>query len=396
MPDLRQYYMEAGELFEYSRSLRRDFHMHPELGFREVRTAGIVARELNGLGLEVTTGVAQTGVIALLEGDRPGPTLLLRFDMDALPIQEETGAPYASTSPGVMHACGHDGHTAIGLTVAHLLHRHRADLAGTVKLVFQPAEEGLGGAERMIAEGVLENPKPDYALALHLWNTEPLGWLGIAPGPVMAASETFHVVLTGRGGHGALPHQTIDPLFAAAQVITAVQSIVSRNISPLESAVISVTSMHAGDAFNVIPSTVEIKGTIRTFDPLVRRQVLERFQEVVRGVAEALGCRAAIDIKIITAALNNQPKLTRHVQKVAKEVLPGHVQAVEFATMGSEDMAYIMETVPGCYFLVGSANEERGLDAAHHHPRFDFDESALQEAAGLMAAAAADLLRART
>ena len=195
---------EANQLFETTRALRRDFHLHPELGFQEVRTAGIVGRELHELGLEVSSGIAETGVVALIEGGRPGPAALLRFDMDALPVQEETGAEYASQTPGVMHACGHDAHTAIGLTVARLLHAHRQELAGTVKLVFQPAEEGLGGAERMIAAGVLQDPRPAFSLALHVWNERPFGWVGVTAGPVMAAAEIFRLRLLGKGGHGSL------------------------------------------------------------------------------------------------------------------------------------------------------------------------------------------------
>jgi amidohydrolase len=267
---MTDYLAEANELFEYTRQLRRDFHAHPELGFQEVRTAGVVASELKDLGLEVTPRIAETGVVALLEGNKAGPVVLLRFDMDALPITEETGAEYASQTPGIMHACGHDGHTAIGLTVARLLRNHRRELAGTVKLVFQPAEEGLGGAERMVAEGVLENPRPDLALSLHIWNDSPLGWLGIVKGPVMAASEVFTVTITGKGGHGALPHLAVDPVLAAAHTITAVQSIVSRNVPPLKSGVVSFTALSGGEAFNVIPNTVQLKGTIRTFEQGVR------------------------------------------------------------------------------------------------------------------------------
>ena len=211
---------EAQELFPYTRDLRRDFHRHPELGFQEVRTAGIVARELTEMGLEVSTGIGKTGVVATLEGARSGPVLLVRFDMDALPIQEETGVEYASQTPGVMHACGHDGHTAIGLTVAKILDAHKDDLGGTVKLVFQPAEEGLGGAEAMVADGVLQQPKPEQCLSLHLWNDKPSGWIGITPGPVMSASDRFSVKITGRGGHGAAPHLSIDPIVAGAQVIS--------------------------------------------------------------------------------------------------------------------------------------------------------------------------------
>jgi len=386
------YLTEAEQLFETTRMFRRDFHRHPELGFQEVRTAGIVARELSALGLEVNTGVAETGVVALIEGEKPGPVVLLRFDMDALPIVEQTGAEYASQNPGVMHACGHDGHIAIGLTVARLLHNHRNELAGTVKLVFQPAEEGLGGAERMVDAGVLENPRPEVCLALHLWNERPLGWIGVANGPTMAAAEIFTIRLTGRGGHGAIPNLTIDPVLAAAQIITALQSITSRNVSPLQAAVISVTMMHAGETFNVIPPEATLQGTIRTFEPAVRETVLRRFDEIVNGVAQAMGCQVKIELQRLTPAVINDPKVAARVQAAVAGVLPESVLDTDFCTMGSEDMAYMMQEVPGCYFFIGSSNPEKGLDSAHHHPRFDFDERALPRAAALMASAAAKFL----
>ncbi len=385
-------FSEAQNLFSYTQQLRRDFHSHPELGFQEIRTAGIVARELQQLGLEVTTGIGKTGVVALLEGDRPGPVLMMRFDMDALPIVEETGAEYASQNPGVMHACGHDGHTAIGLTVARLLHTRASELAGTVKFVFQPAEEGLGGAESMIADGALQNPAPKYSLGMHLWNEKPYGWFGLANGPVMAASEIFEVRVTGKGGHGALPHQTVDPVLACAHITTALQSITARNVSPLQAAVISVTSLHAGEAFNVIPPYAVMKGTIRTFEPEVRRLVLKRFQEVVEGVAAALGCTVEIHLQMLTPAVSNDAQVTEIVRQAAAKVLPAVHQDLANRTMGSEDMAYFMQAVPGCFFFVGSANAEKGLDAAHHHPRFDFDERALVHGAALMAAAAVEIL----
>jgi len=230
-------FREAQGLFEYSQLLRRDFHRHPELGFREIWTAGVVARELSKLGLEVSTKVAKTGIVALLEGNHPGPVVLLRFDMDALPIQEENPEDYASQVPGVMHACGHDGHMAIGITVARMLKNHRMEFNGTVKFVFLPAEEGLGGSVKMIAEGVLENPKPDYALALHLWNECQVGTAVLVPGPFLAGSTSFKITISGRGGHGALPQQTADPVLAAAHLVTSFQSIVSRNVSPLDAAV---------------------------------------------------------------------------------------------------------------------------------------------------------------
>jgi len=384
---------EAQDLFSYMQDLRRDFHRHPELGFQELRTAGIVARDLTELGLEVSTGIGKTGVVATLEGSQPGPVLLVRFDMDALPIQEETNAEYASQTPGVMHACGHDGHTAIGLTVAKMLNAHKDDLGGTVKFVFQPAEEGLGGAQAMVADGVLENPRPDRCLSLHLWNDKPFGWIGITPGPAMSASDRFTVMMSGRGGHGAAPHLTIDPVVAGAQVVTALQNIVSRDVDPLESAVVTVTSMRGGEAFNVIPEAVELRGTIRTFKPAIREVVLKRFGEIVSGVSNAMGCQADVDLQSITPAVINDPELAGQVLEVANAVYPQAEISTQERTMGSEDMAFMMDDIPGCYFFIGSADHERGLDAGHHHPKFDFNEDALITGAALMAAVVWDFLR---
>jgi amidohydrolase len=390
---MTDWFSEAQSLFEYTQSLRRDFHMHPELGFQEFRTAGIVARELTALGLEVTTGVGGTGVTALIEGAKPGPVVLLRADMDALPITEETGAPYASQNPGIMHACGHDAHTAILLTVARLLLAHRNELTGTVKLVFQPAEEGMGGAEKMIADGVLENPKVDYALALHVWNEKPIGWFGVSDGPSMAGAEIFKIKVIGKGGHGAAPHLAVDPILAAAQVVNALQGIVARNVSPLETAVVSVCTIHGGDTCNVIPPAVEMTGTIRTFEPAVRSKVLERFEQTVRAVTEGLGCRAEVEVKRLTPAVINDNGIARRVQETARALFPQEtLDTRNYITMGSEDMAYILEKVPGCFIFIGSANPAKGLDAAHHHPKFNIDEAALPRGAALLAASAAALL----
>ena len=389
MPD---YLSEAQTLFPYTQTLRRDFHQHPEIGFQEVRTASIVARELRDLGLEVSTGIAETGVVAIVEGGAPGPVALLRFDMDALPIHEETGAEYASQTPGVMHACGHDGHTAIGLTVARMLHAHRDELAGTVKLVFQPAEEGLGGAERMVQEGVLTNPRPDMSFALHLWNDKPFGWLGITPGSAMAASGRFQITVTGSGGHGAAPHLARDPVVASAQIITAFQTIAARNVKPLDSAVVSVTAIEAGEAFNVIPSTAVMKGTYRTYRPETHQLLKTRMEKITTGIAEAMGCSAEITFWEITPAVDNNPELTAKIQTIAARLFPDANIDPEERTMGSEDMAYMMQDVPGCYFFIGSNNPEAGLDAPHHHPKFDFDERALPRAAGMMATVAAEFL----
>jgi amidohydrolase len=368
---------------------RRDFHRHPELGFQEVRTAGIVAAELNQLGLEVRTGVGRTGVVGLLEGDQPGPTVLLRFDMDALPIVEANPTDYVSETPGVMHACGHDGHTTIGLAVAKILSQHRKAMAGTLKFVFQPAEEGLGGAAAMVQDGVLESPAPERSLALHLWNDKPLGWVAATDGPCMAAADKFAITLQGKGGHGASPYLAKDPVAAAAQIVSALQTIVARNISAHETAVLSVTSVKGGEAFNVIPDSATLLGTIRTFKPEVRDTVMKRFEQIVIGIAQAMDCPATIKYEVTTPAVSNDTMMAAAVRELA-QTLPGVTQVVsDESTMGSEDMAYMMNTVPGCYFFVGSSNAEKELNFPHHHPRFDFDERALVTGAALMARAAA-------
>jgi amidohydrolase len=394
---MTDFLQQAKELFPYTQALRRDFHRHPELGFREIRTGGIVARELEALGIEVTKGVGRTGVVGLLEGPQPGPTLLLRFDMDALPITEETGAEYASQNPGVMHACGHDGHTAIGLTVAKILHAQRDLLHGTIKFCFQPSEEGsngeaTGGAEMMMDDGLLESPKVDMSLALHLWNEKPLGWLGVTNGPVMAGGDIFNIRIIGRGGHGAIPDMTVDPVIAAANIVNALQTIVARNISPLDTAVVSVTSIHGGTAFNVIPPEVNLEGTLRTFDTGVRQRVIERFEQITRNIGEAMGCQVEISIKRITPPLVNNEPITSSVQETAQRLLSESRLDTGYQTMTAEDMAFMQERVPGCFFFVGSNDQARNLDYGQHHPKFDFNEEALIRGSALMAAAAMDIL----
>lgn len=390
---------QAQELFPYTQALRRDFHMHPELGFNEIRTGGIVAKELESLGIEVTKGVGKTGVVGFLEGAKPGPTILLRFDMDALPINEDTGAEYSSQNPGVMHACGHDGHTAIGLTVAKILNEQKDRLAGNIKFCFQPSEEGtngeeVGGALMMMRDGVLEGPKVEKTLSLHLWNDKPLGWIHVAEGPVMAGADLFIVKLTGKGGHGASPETTVDPVVCAAQIVAALQTIVSRNVEPLKPAVVSVTSIHTGTAFNIIPQTAELNGTIRTFEPQIRKRVHERFEQIVRGTAQAMNCEAEITIKQVTAPVINNEGVAASVLKTAQALFPQTgIADNAYLTMGAEDMGYMQEKADGCYFFIGSANAEKNLNYNHHHPKFDFDENALVTGAALMASAAVDLLK---
>ena len=385
---------QAEELFPYTRDLRRDFHRHPELGFQEHRTAEIIVRELSNLeDMVIQAGVAGTGVVGTLKGGKPGRVILLRFDMDALPVEENTGVDYSSENEGLMHACGHDGHLAIGLTTARLLHEGRENLSGTIKFVFQPAEEGLGGAVAMIKEGILSDPVPEVALALHLWNEKPLGWIGITDGPMMSASETFQVRITGKGGHGGKPHESIDPIVAAAGIINALQSIVSREIPPLDSGVITVSSIHGGEAHNVVPEQVTLSGTIRSFTEETRDLLLKRFHEVVEQTAAVYLCRARITIEDISPAVNNDPKIAAVLRQTAGELFPQAVIDQGYRTMASEDMAFMMQEIPGCYCLIGSANSERGLDAKHHQPEFNFDEQALTQGVALLVSAVHDLLK---
>ncbi|MGB5059092.1 MAG: amidohydrolase, partial [Candidatus Promineifilaceae bacterium] len=330
-PDFRE---EAEKLFGYMVEQRRDFHRHPELGFQETRTSGIVAETLQALGLEVQRGVGQTGVVALLEGASPGPTLLVRFDMDALPIQEENLHDYASQNPGVMHACGHDGHTTMGLALAKILTQHQADIAGTIKFMFQPAEEGLGGAFAMIADGVLQNPRPDVALAMHLWTPEEFGKVRVVEGPCMASSSVFTLTVQGHGGHGAAPHLAVDPILAAAQIVSALQSIVSRNINPQDSVVVSIGQFSAGTTFNVIPDRAILKGTVRSYDNDLHRTIYRRILEMAHNMAIAFRCEATMETIAIVAAVNNAPEPTAVVRLAAEQTM-GAANIVEHRTMAS-------------------------------------------------------------
>jgi amidohydrolase len=377
MSEHRDFRAEAVALREQLVAWRRDFHVHPELGFQEHRSAGLIADQLREWGYQVQTGLASTGVVGLLEGRRTGPVVMLRFDMDALPITERDEARYASQNPGVMHACGHDAHMAMGLGVAMLTAQRRDEMAGTLKLVFQPGEEGMNGAEAMVQAGVMENPRPDVFLAAHVWNDAPVGTINVSPGAVMAAAEKWTCTVQGNGGHGAMPHQTVDPIVTVAQIVTALQTVVSRNVSPLETAVVTVGSVHGGDAFNVIPAQVDLSGTIRTYSPQVREMVLRRVREVIEGVAASCEAAVELEIALLTPAVINDATVAGVVRAAAEAVVgPEHVFSGG-RTMGSEDAAYFMQEVPGCYFFLGSANAAHGLSAPHHNPHFDIDEDVL-------------------
>ena len=368
---------------------RRDFHQHPELGFQEFRTSQRVAQHLNALGLEVTTGVGKTGVVGVIEGRGPGPTVLLRFDMDALPITEATGLPFASQHEGIMHACGHDGHTAIGMAVAEMLAQTSHQWPGVVKLLFQPAEEGLGGALATIEDGVLESPRPDAAFALHLWNPFPLGKLVVQPGPLMAASDHFIATIQGRGGHGAVPEDTIDAVLVAAEAVNALHHIISRNISPHDTAVLSIGSIHAGEAFNVIAEHARLEGTLRTFDTQVRDTLIQRMDQVLAGITQAHAARYTFEIqeREYTPAVINDPAMTEIARRGALQVLPPEAIVQIPPIMVSEDMSEILNRVPGCYLLLG-AEPAGGAQGPHHNPRFDINEDALPLAAAIMASIA--------
>ena len=371
---------------------RRDFHRNPELGFQEVRTAGIVARHLANLGIEVQTGVGKTGVIGVLDGARPGPVVMLRFDMDALPIHEANDADYVSQNPGVMHACGHDAHTAIGMGIARLLTRHRDRLKGTVKLMFQPGEEGCGGALAMIGDGALEGLRPDIAIGLHVWNDMAVGRAGVGSGPIMAAAGIFKMTVQGQGGHGAQPDKTVDAVLAGSAIVNALQSIVARNVEPRRTAVVTVGTFHAGGAFNIIADTAELSGTFRSFDDAIHELIMRRIREVAEGTAQAMGATAAIDIRPVAPATVNDARVAEFVRADAVGVLGGEQVEAEQFSMGSEDMSEFLKRVPGCFFFLGSRNDARGLNAPHHNPRFDIDEDVLPLGVAILAQSAARYL----
>ena len=368
-------------------ALRRAVHQEPELAWQETRTAARVAEFLEGRGLAVRTGVGGTGVLA--EIGRAGRGVLLRVDMDALPLAEDTGAPYASRVPNTMHACGHDGHVAMGAGAARVL-AARA-LPGLARVLFQPAEEGEGGAQA-VADAALAGI--DAVFGVHLWNELPVGTLGVKAGPLMAAVDRLQIVVRGRGGHGGKPHRSADPVVAAAHVVMALQTVVSREVSPLQAAVVTVGSIHGGQAFNVIPDEVVLTGTIRTFDEALRRSMPERITRLARGVAEGLQCTAAVEVRHGNPPVVNDAGAAEVARRAAARVV-GEAQVVSpEPTMGGEDMAVYFERVPGCFVFVGSANAARGLDQPHHSPRFDFDEDALWIGTRFLVAVAEEALGA--
>jgi amidohydrolase len=365
-----------GEFHDEMRAWRRDLHAHPELGFEERRTSALVADRLRAFGLdEVHTGLARTGVVGVLKAGSGAGAIGLRADMDALPIQEATGRDYASTSAGRMHACGHDGHTTMLLGAARYLAETR-NFDGTVYLIFQPAEEMLGGGRTMVEEGLFERFPAAQVFGMHNWPSMPLGSLAMRAGPVMAAADRFTVELTGRGGHAAMPHQCRDPLVAAAQIVLALQSIVARNVDPVQRAVVSVTQVHGGDTFNVIPETAMLTGTARSFLPEVRDLLERRLREIATGIGTALGARVEIDWQRGYPATVNTEAETEIAALAAAEVAGADkVDREREPTMGAEDFAYMLEQRPGSYVFIGNGG---GEDAPMlHSPHYDFNDEAL-------------------
>jgi amidohydrolase len=373
--------------------LRRDLHRHPELSHQEHRTAQLIAERLRALDLdEVRTGVGQTGVVGLLKGTRPGRRVLLRADIDALPLTEaDRGQPYRSSRPGVHHACGHDGHTAILLTVAQLLAAQRDALPGSVSFVFQPAEERVGGAAGMIQQGALD-PKPDACFGLHLWTEFPVGQVDVRPGPIFASADAFDIALCSPGGHAAMPHQVPDPVIASAELIGALQTLVSRESPPMDSAVLTIGSIHGGNAPNIIPTRVELQGTLRVFAPELRARLLSRLEEVVAGVARTFRVESILRMTDSCPACVNDADMAALARRAAEAVVGRDNVPDSQRTMGADDMSLFLNEMPGCYFFVGAANAERGLASPHHSPTFDFDERALDIGVQVLAGVALEYL----
>jgi hippurate hydrolase len=372
---------------------RRDFHMHPEIGFEEVRTSAVVAGKLRDFGCdEVHTGIAKTGVVGVIRGNGTSSRAIgFRADIDALPIEEQTGKPWASTTPGKMHACGHDGHTTMLLGAAKYLAETR-NFAGTIYLVFQPAEENLAGGEVMVKEGLFERFPMDRIFGMHNWPGMPAGMFLHAPGPVMAAVANLEATITGMGAHGAMPHNGVDPILAAAQIVTALQSIVARNVNPLEAGVITIGHIGGGHTFNVIPESVKLLGTARWFLPEVGDLLETRFKDIVTGIAAAMGCQATCSFTRSYPATVNEAESTELAARAARMVVgDARTRPLPQPTMGGEDFAFMLNEKPGAYLFLGGSTG--GADAMVHHPKYDFNDEILPIGASWFATLAEQLLK---
>lgn len=367
--DLEKNYQEVVEW-------RRYLHQHPELSFQEVKTAQYIKEKLIQFGIEVKTNIGGNGLVGFLKGKEPGPTIALRADFDALPMQDEKKVPYHSLTPGAMHACGHDGHTAALLGVAKVLSTYRNQLNGNVLFIFQHAEETPpGGAKFMVEENVLDGV--DYVFGAHLDSQIPLGKVAVGEGYRMAAVDKFKIVIEGKGGHGARPHHTVDSIVIGSEVVSALQKVVSRRVDPLQPAVVTIGVFQAGSAFNVIADKATLEGTVRTFDEEVRMQVKNDIHTIVKGITEAFGASYHIDYLHGYPALCNHQQETETVKNLLSAIFTEENMVTFQPSMGAEDFAYFLKEKPGTYFKIGAQNEQERTHYPHHHPKFDFDERAL-------------------
>jgi amidohydrolase len=376
MSKLTSWSEEIGKRLDSMVALRRDFHRHPELSFQERRTAEIIAERLQKAGLEVRTGIAGTGVVGILRGDKPGKTIAWRADIDALPLTEILDAPFTSGTPGVMHACGHDGHTAIAITLAELMSARRAEVPGTAVFIFQPAEELLGGAKPIIEAGVLDNPRVDEIYGLHLTTQDPAGSVNVRRGPTMASGDGFTVEVRGKGGHGAYPHLSVDPMTAAAHILIGMQSLVTKEVAAKETVVLSVGQIQAGTKNNIIPDKAVMRGTLRTFNFDVREQLLGRLQSFVADMARAYRAEARLDLTMGCPPVVNPDRETDLVHRCAVDELGEAAVTDGSPVMASDDMSLFLRARPGCYFRVGIA-PAHGRPAPHHAPEFEMNELGL-------------------
>jgi carboxypeptidase Ss1 len=360
--------------------IRRRIHAYPELSYKEYNTSAFVARKLRALGIAVRTKVGGTGVVGLLKGSGPGKVVALRADMDALPVTEKVNVPFKSVRPGIMHACGHDTHVAMLLGAAMLLSKHRESLSGQVKFLFQPAEEagGKGGAKLMIEDGAMGNPKVDFVFGLHISGTEPSNVFALRPGPIMAAPDTFRIKIIGKGGHGSAPHETVDPVFAAAQVVTALQGVTSRLIDQREPFVISVCSIHSGTKDNIIPDDAQMEGTLRTFNEKTRAQAKKYVRHVAESVSKAFKARAEVEFVPDEYPVTvNDPVVTRRVMSILREI--HGTRTIECKViMGAEDFSRFLQRAPGAFYFLGTRNPRKGCVNTNHSSEFKVDEDVLK------------------
>ncbi|MGG6310057.1 M20 family metallopeptidase [Paenibacillus macerans] len=374
------------ELFPSMVERRRHFHRYPELSFMEKETSAFIAGKLRELGVEATVNVGGFGLVGSIRGDLPGKTVALRADMDALPIQDEKSCEYASQNPGVMHACGHDGHTATLLAVAEYFSARKSQLQGEIRLIFQPAEEVCpGGAQSMIEEGALDGV--DVIYGVHLWTPVPIGTVASAPGPLMASTDEFFIEIQGRGGHGGMPHKTVDSVVAASALVLQLQSVVSRSVDPLDPAVVTIGAIQGGTAQNIIADRCKLSGTVRCFCEETRSLIRSRIHALAEGTAAAYGAEANINYMMGYPSLVNDEAEYGRFLREAPSVF-GLRAVLSPKIMPAEDFAYYLRKVPGCFMFVGAGNPDKGAVYPHHHPKFDIDEDAMLHAAGLLIAMA--------